>query len=96
MNLGPGESIPIMFNVPPKLAEALKRGEVTFEQGPIVEARPCHYERMVEMRLNGETFGYVTLEWDEEPLTWRQRLWNWLRGVKHDPGNGLTVEHHGA
>lgn len=92
MTLEPGASAFIEFPIPAELVEPMRRGQVTLEHGPIFESSPNHFERMVEVHLNGQKIGQVTIGWKKAPLNWRQRLWDKLRGRKIDPEKGLRLE----
>jgi hypothetical protein len=86
MKLKPGQSGAVEFSLPPEIAEAVSRGaRLTIEHGPMMETSPNHYERMVNILLEGETVGSMMISWDAEPLPWFRHIWNRLLR-RPDPG----------
>jgi hypothetical protein len=79
MDLQPGESAQIPIPLPPELVDRIVHGgRLTAEHGPMMETSRDHYERMVELLIDGESVGTVTLAWERVPLPWPQRVWQWL------------------
>jgi hypothetical protein len=80
MELKPGEAVHVPFPVPPHVAEAIRQGAVmSFENGPVVETSPRHYERIVEVLLDGDVLASGTIQWDSPTAPWMWRVWRWLR-----------------
>jgi hypothetical protein len=78
--------------LPPCIVEAVKRGaKLELVHGPIVETIPNHYERLVQIVLDGESVGDALIGWKERPLPWHKRLWWRLRGAHKRDGMRLEV-----
>ena len=79
MTLGPGKSAVLSIPLPPWLVSSMQGGaSLTYTNGPVIESRPLHFERMVEVYLDGEPAASINIEWEEEPERRWPRLWRKL------------------
>lgn len=79
MKLKGGESVPMEIGLPPEIAEAIARGAcLTVDHGPVMETSPNHFERMIDLCLDGQPFGSMMISWEGCPVSWYQRAWNWI------------------
>lgn len=80
VTLKPGERGKLRVDLPSQVMEAIERGaRLSCEHGPIIQTSPRHYERMVDLLLDGKRFGTCVLSWDSKPpKEWYRRAWNRL------------------
>jgi hypothetical protein len=78
MDLKPEESAAGFIPVPPEVLRLIMQGgSVEVAHGPVMEISPDHYERLVEISIDGEPVMSNVIAWEAKERL-RYRLLRWL------------------